>query len=181
MAKIVRLTESDLTRLVKRVIREMDSDMPRKSKGILGHKDSWYDEMDRRVNPDEFEHDEEIEFGPDDYDEYVKHTSDIDNKWPFVPDFENEKRGFKNAGKSYFDRYTKDSPLKLRKRRDMAEGEEEEGKEASDEEKKLMDFFWDSMTTGEKRRFMSKIDKERKEKGLPSLRPKSSRIMKKDK
>jgi hypothetical protein len=44
-----------------------------------------------------------------------------------------------------------------------------------------MNYFWDSMTTGEKRRFMSKIDKERKEKGLPSLSPKSSRIMKKDK
>ena len=58
----------------------------------------------------------------------------------------------------------------------------EEKEELSDEEvNKLVDYFWDSMSTGEKRRFMTKIEKERKEKGLPSLRPKSSRIMKKDK
>ena len=119
MARIVRLTESDLTRLVKRVIREMDSDMPRKSRGIMGHKDSWYDEMDSPANPDEFEYDDEIEFGPDDYDEYLKHTSDIENKWPFIPDTEAERRGYSNPGKSYFDRYTKDAPLKLRKRRSM--------------------------------------------------------------
>jgi hypothetical protein len=178
MAKIVRLTESDLTRLVKRVIRETNSDMPRKSRGIMGHKDSWFDDMDRPTNPDEFEHDEEIEFGPDDYDEYLNHTSDIENKWPFVPDTEAERRGYGNPGKSYFDRYTKDAPLRLRKKRSMDESEEE----PSDEEtKKLVDYFWDSMTTGEKRRLMTKVDKERKEKGLPSLRPKSSRIMKKDK
>jgi len=148
MARIVRLTESDLTRLVKRVIREMDSDIPRKSRGIMGHKDSWFDDMDRPTNPDEFEHEEEIEFGPNDYDEYLKHTSDIENKWPFVPDTESERRGYGNRGKSYFDRYTKEGPVKLRKRRSMEEGVIQERKEDTMGEeglKKILDKYADEI------------------------------------
>ena len=114
MAKIVRLTESDLTRLVKRVIREMDSDMPRKSRGILGHRDSWYDEMDSPTNPDEFEDYEEFEFGPDDFEEYLKHTSDIDNKWDFKMQ---SHKGDYGPGQRLYGAYTKDGPLTLRKKR----------------------------------------------------------------
>ena len=181
MAKIVRLTESDLIRLVKRVIREqeLDRELPRRKKGILGHKGSWYDETDSRVNPDEFDYDEEIEFGPDDFEDYISHTeTDFpDNKWSFGM---KGYKGDRGPGQKYWDRYQQDDKITLRKK-SMEEGEEERVERSDEEIKKLIDYFWDSMTTGEKRRFMSKIDKERKEKGLPSLRPKSSRIMKKDK
>ena len=118
MAKIVRLTESDLTRLVKRVIKEqeLDRELPRRKKGILGHRDSWYDEMDSRVNPDEFDYDEEIEFGPDDFEDYISHTeTDFpDNKWSFGM---KGHKGDRGPGKTYFDRYTKDGKIKLRKKR----------------------------------------------------------------
>jgi hypothetical protein len=179
MAKVIRLTETDLTRLVKRVIIEMDSDMPRRKKGILGHKDSWYDEMDRPVNPDEFDYDEEIEFGPDDYEDYINHTErDFSkNKWPFG--MRGHKKQDMGPGKEYWSRYQQDGPIKLRKKSMTEETNDEEPSEA--EVRKLVDYFWDSMTTGEKRRFMAKVDKERKEKGLPPIRTKSSRIMKKDK
>ena len=64
MKKIVRLTERDLSRLVRRVIREqeLDRELPMRKKGIVGHNDRWYDERDFPVNPDEFDYDEEIEF-----------------------------------------------------------------------------------------------------------------------
>jgi hypothetical protein len=117
MAKVIRLTETDLTRLVKRVIIEMDSDMPRRKKGILGHKDSWYDEMDRPINPDEFDYDEEIEFGPDDYEDYINHTERdfSNNKWSFG--MRGHKKQDMGPGKKYWDRYQQDGPIKLRKKR----------------------------------------------------------------
>jgi len=79
MSKIVRLTENDLIRLVKRVIKEqeLDRELPRQVKGILGHNDSWYDEDDRPVDPEEFDYDEEIEFGPDDFEMYKNITQRI--------------------------------------------------------------------------------------------------------
>ena len=62
MKKVIRLTESDLVRLVKRVVKEQefDRELSRAPKGILGHMDNWYDEGDRPVNPDEFDYDEEL-------------------------------------------------------------------------------------------------------------------------
>lgn len=119
MKKVVRLTESDLVRLVKRVIKENDLDMelPRKNKGILGHMDRWYDEMDRPVkNPDEFDYDEEIEFGSDDFEDYISHT-DTDfpeNRWSFGA---KGHKGDRTPGKEYWDRYQQDGPIKLRKKR----------------------------------------------------------------
>ena len=117
MKKIVRLTESDLIRLVKRVIKEqeLDKELPKRKKAILGHGGDWYDEMDRRVNPDEFEHDEEIEFGPDDFEDYIAHTeTDFpENKWAFnVKGF----KGDRGPGKGYWDRYQKWGPITLRKK-----------------------------------------------------------------
>jgi len=117
MKKIVRLTESDLVRLVKKIVKEqeLDRELARGKKGIVGHNDRWYDEMDMPVNPDEFDYDEEIEFGPDDFEEYISHT-DTDfpeNKWSF------NAKGFKgdrSPGKGYWDRYQKDGPVKLRRK-----------------------------------------------------------------
>lgn len=118
MKKTIRLTESDLMRLVKRVIKEqeMDRELPAKMKGILGHNDYWYDENDRPVNPDEFDYDEEIEFGPDDFEDYISHTeTDFPgNRWSF------NVKGYKGdvgPGKGYWDKYQKHGPIKLRKKR----------------------------------------------------------------
>jgi hypothetical protein len=117
MAKVIRLTEGDLTRLVRRIIKEqeLDRELPRRKKGILGHKDNWYDEMDRPMNPDEFDYDEEIEFGPDDFEDYISNTeTDFpENKWSF-----NMKgyKGDREAGKRYYDRYQQDGKLKLRRK-----------------------------------------------------------------
>lgn len=115
--KIVRLTESDLVRLVRKVIKEqeLDRELSKAPKGIIGHKDRWYDEMDSPVDPDEFDYDEEIEFGPDDFEDYISHseTDFPENKWSF------NMKGFKGdrtPGKGYWDRYQKDGPVRIRKK-----------------------------------------------------------------
>lgn len=120
MKKIVRLTESDLVKLVKRVIKEQefDRELSRSPKGILGHMDKWYDENDSPVNPDDFDYDEEIEFGPDDFEDYISHTeTDFpENKWSF--NVKNMfRKGDRSTGKGYRDRYQKHGPIKLRKKR----------------------------------------------------------------
>ena len=103
--KIIRLTESDLIRLVKRVIKEQSEESP-KFRHRLGHMDRWYDEGDRPVkDSDDFDdYDEEMEFGPDDYEEFINQTKGFKNKWN--PSF----------SKHYYDRYTRHHPLKLRKK-----------------------------------------------------------------
>ena len=105
MAKIVRLTEKDLTRLVRRVIKEQNEESP-KIRHRLCHMDRWYDEDDRPVkNSDDFDdYDEEMEFGPDDYEEFMNQTKGFKNRWN--PSFK----------KYYYDKYTNDSPLKLRRK-----------------------------------------------------------------
>lgn len=164
--KIIRLTESDLTRLVKRVIKE--------SKYFKSR------DMDRWMDDEKGQYVDDIENFDTDYDE-----EEFDDYDSFSEKHPESTRHFNwggdDAGKGIFDKYKdKYGPLKVRSRRSMEEGEEEE--EHSDEEtKKLVDYFWDSMTTGQKRKLMTKVDKERKEQGLPPIRPKSSRIMKKDK
>lgn len=112
MKRTIRLTEADLTRIVKRVIKEQ-SEM--KSKGILGHNDSWYDEDDNSVNPDDFDFDEEIEFGPDDFEEYISHTEKHhpENRWSFG---DKGYKGDRTPGKGYYDRYQKHGPIKLRRK-----------------------------------------------------------------
>jgi hypothetical protein len=120
MKKIVRLTESDLVRIVKRVVREQefDRELSRAPKGIMGHRDHWYDEGDRPIKPDEFDYDEEFEFGPDDFEDYIAHTeTDFpENRWPFnAKDYKG--KGSRSVGKGYYDRYQKDGPIKIRKKR----------------------------------------------------------------
>jgi hypothetical protein len=121
MKKVIRLTENDLILLVKRIIKEQHSneELSRNyKKGVMGHRGHWYDEDDRPINVDDFEYDEELEFGPDDFDEYISNTEKDfpKNRWPFnVRSVDDDKD--RSIGKGYYDRYTKDSPIKLRKRR----------------------------------------------------------------
>ena len=149
MAKrIVRLTESDLNRLVRRVIKER---------------------MDDDKEP------EFTDFGM----EPIDNTRFDDEE--YMTDWQNRFKDWVGSGKSDEHRKHHASWKDRQTKKSMDESEEEGEQRSEDEMKKLVDYFWDSMSTGEKRRFMTKIDKERKEKGLPSLRPKSPRIMKKDK
>jgi len=146
MARIVRLTESDLTRLVKRVIKESkylksrDMDDDDESEPCIHCAGRGYD----------YDNDQECEWcdGTGVYDELQINKDDVypKTKWSY----------FKNID------------------------EESEENDETDYDK-LADYFWSVMSTAQKKKFMASVDKERKEKGLPSLRPKSSRIMKKDK
>ena len=151
MKKIIRMTESDLVRLVKKVIKEQEnegglnlgskssleldnllSDFNKKqgmsgkrftrkikpgTKGILGHKDHWFDEDDSPVDPEEFDYDEEIEFGPDDFEDFISHTErDFPkNKWSF--NMKGWEENDRRPGKKYWDIYTKRGPIILRKKR----------------------------------------------------------------
>ena len=63
-----------------------------------------------------YDYDEEFEFGPDDFEDYISHTeTDFpENRWSF------NAKGFKgdrSHGKGYYDRYQKQGPVKLRKKR----------------------------------------------------------------
>ena len=112
MKKIVRLTESDLIRIVKRVISEQE-EMPKKLRGNYRIRswmpNSWFDEDDRAVNPLDIEDfEEEIEFGRDDYEKFLDYTKDIPNKWDF------------KRVKDYYDSHYKtgrEIPIKIRKLR----------------------------------------------------------------
>jgi hypothetical protein len=111
MKKVVRLTESDLTRLVKRIINEMDDDeffykeMP--------GKEYYYDKYDR-VGPtdDEFGDFDTDEFGDDEFDTFI-------SKYPFgdkqntFPDDEHGRRWFKGYAQSHGGRF----PVFKRKRK----------------------------------------------------------------
>lgn len=103
MSRIVRLTESDLTRLVKRVIQE--------SKKIASFDDEmmgWYDEDDMPVKPedfgDDYEEEKYYEFEP----MHAKHGKDT--KW-----FASSK------GKDLFNKYREHTgkPMIIRTRRSM--------------------------------------------------------------
>lgn len=94
MAKIIRLTESDLTRIVKRVIQE---------KRIASFDDEmgWYDEEDRPVKPEDF---------GDDYDEEEFHEFEPmiakhgkNQKWFMDPS--EDKFGLGGDGEKMFHTY----------------------------------------------------------------------------
>jgi len=103
MAKIIRLTESDLTRLVKRVIKEQqgvfgnidlakfDAEWgdkgPKKPSSRKADKgpfasagDEWYDSEDMEVmEPTDYS--EEKTFGPDEYEDFMEFINDCNTKW----------------------------------------------------------------------------------------------------
>jgi hypothetical protein len=117
MARIVRLTESDLTRLVKRVIQES------KKIGSFNDEMGWFDEDDMPVNPDDFGDDyEEEEF--DEFEPmYAKHGKDT--RWfPDSPEGMSSY-GAKYTGKEMFDKYRESmgKPFRIRTRRSMTESD----------------------------------------------------------
>jgi hypothetical protein len=103
MARIVRLTESDLTRLVRRVVKES------KKIGSFDDEMGWYDEMDKPVKPEDFGDD----YDEEEFDEFEpmhsKHGNDT--MW-FAPGEE---------GKKFFDKYREHTgkPMRIRSRRSM--------------------------------------------------------------
>ena len=112
MKRVVRLTESDLARIVKRVIQEQE-ETPKKLRGNYRIRnwtpDQWHDEDDFAVDPLDIEDfEEEVEFGPDDYEKFLDYTKDIPNKWDFKDD------------RGYYDHHYKpgrELPIKIRKLR----------------------------------------------------------------
>lgn len=110
MARIVRLTESDLTRLVKRVIQETGrygSFGNLKRKDFKG--DQYYNDMDRTVSDDDFDSDEF-----DDYESYRE-------KYPEDGDDSPRWFGKGEMGKRMFDTYREKTgkPFKVKTRRGM--------------------------------------------------------------
>lgn len=115
MARIVRLTEGDLTRLVKRVIQES------KKIGSFNDEMGWFDEDDMPVNPDDFGDDYEEE----EFDEFepmhAKHGKDT--RW-----FADDSWGASPSGKDLFNKYREHTansenpygkPMRIRTRRNM--------------------------------------------------------------
>jgi hypothetical protein len=76
MKKIVRLTESDLNRLVKRIIKESDDNMFAKHDLVGG----WRDKNDLRVD-EPSDYGEERSFGPEDYDDFMDFINGCDTSW----------------------------------------------------------------------------------------------------
>lgn len=187
MAKrIVRLTESDLVRLVRKVVKEqMDDDKEPQ------FADFGMEPIDNtRFDDEEYMTDWENRFkdwvGSGKADEHRKHHG----AWM---DRQREKKKTKNNtqvtdlgmepldktkfnDKDYMSDWEnkfKDWTGKERGKKSMDESEEG-GKKLSDEEmRRVLSAVWDSMSAAEKKKIMTKVDKERKEKGLSSLRPKS--------
>ena len=118
MAKIIRLTESDLTRIVKRVIKETGrygsfGNMRRKDfKG-----DQYFDDMDRPVKDDEiYNIGSSDDFDTEEFYDYESYTS----KYP--EDDDDSPSWFKGAGgigKKMFDTYREKTgkPFKVKTRK----------------------------------------------------------------
>jgi hypothetical protein len=79
MRKVVRLTESDLTRLVKRIVRESEGRSPFGKMGGAG--DTWYDASDRPMKDEPSDYSKEKHFGPDEYDDFMEFINDCDTMW----------------------------------------------------------------------------------------------------
>ena len=102
MKKVIRLTESDLVRIVKRVINE------NKRFGSFDDEE-WYDDNDSRFNNSEFD---DMEFDDEEFDDFdnLQSKHGHDTKW----------FGKGESGKKMFDMY-KDKhkkPFKVRTKRD---------------------------------------------------------------
>ena len=127
MKKIVRLTESDLTRIVKKVIKEQGGEG-----NYIGDDDDYYGSFDDNHKVHRNNHKGDTNF--DDYDEDSFDTWDDYQKSPYANDKLNnwefnskgKRRGFQNRenepeeGRYWFDQYKEKSggqPFKVRKKR----------------------------------------------------------------
>ena len=122
--KIVRLTESDLIRLVKKVVKEEQGDeldsmlddyyekqggrpaekpLSKSTKGpFASHKDTgWYDADDRQ-SAEPTDYSEEREFGPGEYDDFMEFINNCNNKWCLQT-------------KRFYDTYANQGKIKVRK------------------------------------------------------------------
>jgi hypothetical protein len=85
MKKVIRLTERDLTLLVKRIVREseeMDEIRGRAPYGKAGGTDKFYDADDFEMEDETMmDYSEEETFGPDDYEKFRKFMIGCDTRW----------------------------------------------------------------------------------------------------
>jgi hypothetical protein len=105
MKKVVRLSESELTRLVKRIISEQDieSDEDEFFASAPHTKQGYYDTSDRPVKYVEGYHESKT-FGPDEYDDFMEYINNCNTKWCLTT-------------KKFYDMYTKGGPLTVAKRK----------------------------------------------------------------
>lgn len=112
MKKIVRLTETDLTKLVRRVIKEQEdfstlsatSEKMREPKGPYAKNPvdkQWYDSFDYPVD-EPTDYTEEMSFGLGEYEAFKKFIKNCDQRWCL-----NVKR--------FFDEYAKRGDITVRK------------------------------------------------------------------
>ena len=115
MKKVIRLTESDLIRLVKRVIKEERYGSFGNMKRPDFKGDTYIDDDDRFVDDEElFGIGDEDEFDTEEFDDFESYSK----KYP--EDREDSPRWFKGKqGKTMFDTYKKTTgkPFKVKTRR----------------------------------------------------------------
>jgi len=111
MRKVVRLTERDLTRLVKRIVKESsemdeyfypDEKKGRAPYGKSGVNDKWIDADDYQMGDEPNDYSEERHFGPDEYEDFMEFINDCDTKWCLTT-------------KKYYDMYAERGGLTVRK------------------------------------------------------------------
>ena len=96
MKKIVRLTERDLSRLVRKVVKEQE-----KPYAFNRPANDWYDANDMKVD-DASDFSEEKEFGPDEYKDFMKYINGCNTHWCIKT-------------KKWYDRYQQTGSLNVRK------------------------------------------------------------------
>jgi hypothetical protein len=81
MKKVIRLTESDLIRIVKRVVKEQEEEIFATHPALDNKgKETWMDKQDNRVGS-EIEFSDVREFGPEDYDSFMEYINNCDTNW----------------------------------------------------------------------------------------------------
>jgi len=102
MKKIVRLTESDLARIVRRVIKESESDRDHDLLSLSKLKKEFKDIITQAKDKDEFEgdaydfintFDEDMEnLSDEEYEEFNNYMGRLQKKYNYEPDFEPYKK-----------------------------------------------------------------------------------------
>ena len=122
MKKVVRLTEADLVRIVKRVIEEQediqwmrDDENPENMYYKTPGADYWYDKDDRRGPKEDIF---DFDFDEEEYDEF----DDFITKYPYVDDGGIQNWFPNNSiGRSWFKHYKRDSggrfPIRVRRKK----------------------------------------------------------------